>query len=49
MTVYINKTDSAVDCYECGEPIESGDYFHIENKHYLCECCYEDAHEYDNE
>ena len=46
---FVNKTKSAIQCERCDSEIEVGEYFHEDNSDIVCECCYEDAHEYDNE
>ena len=36
-------------CGQCETDIEVGDTFWKDGDAYICECCYEDNHEYDNE
>ncbi|NQZ58165.1 MAG: hypothetical protein HRT88_11965 [Lentisphaeraceae bacterium] len=49
MSLWVNKTDQPMVCENCEEKIETNQQFHMDEGETLCECCYEDRHEYDNE
>jgi len=44
-----NKSENPIECTGCGEDIAPGEVCHKDRGDLICELCYEERHEYDND